>query len=142
VEDVDENQMYAAMDWLLERQQRIENKLAKRHLREGGIAMYDLTSSYFEGSTCPLAARGYKRERKKGKLQVNYGLLTDERGCPVSVSVFKGNVGDPKTLMTQVTACRERFGLRRFVLVGDLRMQFLRIWMAVYIQFEHAVTTG
>ena len=86
------------------------------------MALYDLTSSYFEGTSCPLAARGYNRDGKKGKLQVNYGLLTDERGCPVSVSVFKGNVGDPKTLMPQVKTCRERFGLDRFVLVGDRGM--------------------
>lgn len=122
VQDADENQMYAAMDWLLERQERIEHKLAKRHLREGGLAMYDLTSSYFEGCRCPLAARGYSRDRKKGKLQVNYGLLTDERGCPVSVSVFKGNVSDPKTLIPQVNKCRQRFGLSRFVMVGDRGM--------------------
>ena len=93
-----------------------------RRLREGGLALYDLTSSYFEGSTCPLAARGYSRDSKKGTLQVNYGLLTDDRGCPVSVSVFKGNVGDPKTLMSQVTKCRDRFGIKRFVLVGDRGM--------------------
>ena len=122
VSAVTEDEMYGAMDWLLARQERVENKLAKRHLREGGMALYDLTSSYFEGSTCPLAKRGYSRDRKKGTLQINYGMLTDERGCPVSVSVFAGNVGDTKTLMPQVEKCRERFGLERFVLVGDRGM--------------------
>lgn len=119
---VTENEMYSAMDWLLRRKGRIENKLAKRHLRERGLALYDLTSSYFEGSTCPLAKLGYSRDGKKGMLQVNYGLLTDERGCPVSVSVFEGNVADSKTLMPQVDKCRERFDLKRFAIVGDRGM--------------------
>ena len=119
---VTEDEMYDAMDWLFARQKRIEDKLAKRHLRDGGLALYDLTSSYFEGSTCPLAKLGYSRDGKKGTLQVNYGLLTDERGRPVSVSVFEGNVGDTKTLMPQVQACRERFGLQRFAIVGDRGM--------------------
>jgi len=120
--DADENELYAAMDWLLERQERIENKLGKRHLKEDALALYDLSSSYFEGTTCPLAARGYSRDRKKGKLQVNYGLLTDPRGCPVAISVFKGNSGDPTTLMPQVRILRDRFKLERFVLVGDRGM--------------------
>jgi len=120
--DADENELYDAMDWLLERQERIENKLAKRHLKEDAIALYDLSSSYFEGTTCPLAALGHNRDRKKGKLQVNYGLLTDKRGCPIAVSVFKGNVGDPTTLLPQVQILRERFRLRSFVLVGDRGM--------------------
>jgi len=117
-----EDELYEAMDWLLERQNKIEKKLAKRHMQEGGLALYDLTSSYFEGVTCPLAAFGYNRDKKKGKLQVNYGLLTNEQGVPVAVSVFKGNSGDPKTLLPQVDKMREQFGIRNFVLVGDRGM--------------------
>ncbi len=122
VTDADENDLYSAMDWLLRRQDRIEKKLAARHLEDGGVALYDLTSSYFEGVTCPLAALGHNRDGKKGKLQVNYGLLTDQRGCAVSLSVFKGNVGDPKTLLPQVAKTRKVFGLDRLVLVGDRGM--------------------
>jgi len=119
VQDADEDALYAAMDWLLARQPRIEKKLAARHLTEGGLVLYDLTSSYFEGSTCPLAAFGHDRDGKKGKRQVNYGVLTDARGCPVAVSVFKGNTGDPKTLLPQVERVRVDFGIERLVLVGD-----------------------
>ena len=122
VADANEDDLYAAMDWLLARQDTIQKKLAARHLREGGLVLYDLTSSYFEGTTCPLAALGHNRDGKKGKLQVNYGLLTDGRGCPVAVSVFKGNTGDPTTLLPQVTRVRERFGIEALVLVGDRGM--------------------
>jgi transposase len=122
LDDVDEDDLYAAMDWLLERQATIEKKLAHRHLTEGGLVLYDLTSSYFEGVTCPLAALGHNRDGKKGKLQVNYGLLTDDRGCPVAVSVFPGNTSDSKTLMTQTKMVRDRFGIQRMVLVGDRGM--------------------
>jgi hypothetical protein len=122
VADADEDDLYAAMDWLLARQERIEQKLAARHLTAGGLVLYDLTSSYFEGTTCPLAALGHNRDGKKGKLQVNYGLLTGGRGCPVAVSVFKGNTGDPKTLLPQVTRLRDRFGIEHLVLVGDRGM--------------------
>jgi transposase len=122
VGDTDENDLYGALDWLLERQDRIQKKLAGRHLNEDGIALYDLTSSYFEGVTCALAARGHNRDGKKGKLQVNYGLLTDPQGVPVAVSVFKGNTGDPKTLGPQLDNIRKRFGIQRFVLVGDRGM--------------------
>jgi len=122
VSDADEDDLYDAMDWLLERQSSIENKLAGRHLKEDSLALYDLTSSYFEGQKCPLAALGHNRDGKKGKLQVNYGLLTDRKGVPVSVSVFKGNTGDPKTLMPQVEKMREEFGIEQFVLVGDRGM--------------------
>jgi hypothetical protein len=97
VADADEDDLYAAMDWLLERQGAIEKKLAARHLGEGSLVLYDLSSSYFEGMTCPLAKLGHNRDGKKGKLQVNYGLLTDRRGCPVAVSVHDGNTNDPKT---------------------------------------------
>ena len=120
--DVGEDDLYDALDWLLKRQPRIEKKLASRHLSEGGLMLYDLSSSYFEGEACPLAMRGYSRDKKKGKLQVNYGLLTDARGCPVSISVFPGNSGDPKTLMPQVEKVRERFNIKKMVLVGDRGM--------------------
>jgi transposase len=120
--DPDEDDLYGAMDWLLERQDSIENKLATRHLKEGGLALYDLTSSYFEGVTCPLAALGHNRDGKKGKLQVNYGLLASEGGIPVAVSVFEGSSGDPKTLLPQVDKMRESFGIGHFVLVGDRGM--------------------
>jgi transposase len=120
--EADEDTLYEAMDWLLERQDRIEQKLAARHLRAGGFVLYDLTSSYFEGTTCPLAAFGHNRDGKKGKLQVNYGLLADARGCPVAVSVFKGNTGDPPTLLPEVRRVRERFGVEQLVVVGDRGM--------------------
>jgi transposase len=122
VEDATEDELYETMDWLLKRQDHIEKKLAARHLEEGGMVLYDLSSSYFEGVTCPLAARGHNRDGKKGKLQVNYGLLTDDRGCPVSVSVYEGNTGDPKTLLPQVHKVRERFDIGSMVLVGDRGM--------------------
>jgi len=122
VGDADEDDLYEAMDWLLDRQQHIEKKLAARHLHEDGLALYDLTSSYFEGVTCPLAEFGHNRDGKKGKLQVNYGLLTNRQGIPVSVSVFEGNTGDPKTLLPQVDKVRKKFGIERFVLVGDRGM--------------------
>ena len=120
--DADEEDLYEAMDWLLERQNAIEEKLAKRHLEKNGLALYDLTSSYFEGETCPLAALGHNRDGKKGNLQVNYGLLTNRSGIPVAVSVFKGNTGDPTTLMPQVDKMRDEFGIKEFVLVGDRGM--------------------
>ena len=122
VSDADEDDLYEAMDWLLERQSRIENKLAGRHFKDNGLALYDLTSSYFEGQTCPLAALGHNRDGKKGKLQVNYGLLTNRKGIPVAVSVFEGNTGDPKTLMPQVEKMRDAFGIEQFVMVGDRGM--------------------
>jgi transposase len=122
VADADEDDLYEALDWLLERQDRIEHKLAARHLDNDALALYDLSSSYFEGVTCPLAAFGHNRDGKKGKLQVNYGLLTNSQGIPVAVSVFEGNTGDPKTLLPQLTKLREQLGLQRFVLVGDRGM--------------------
>ena len=122
VTDADEEDLYAALDWLLTRQTHIEKKLAARHLHKGGFVLYDLTSSYFEGTTCPLAARGYNRDGKSGKLQVNYGLLTDSRGCPVAVSVFEGNTGDPKTLLPQVEKLQNTFAIDQLVLVGDRGM--------------------
>jgi len=118
----DETDLYAAMDWLLERQGAIEKKLAARHLSEGGLALYDLSSSYFEGSSCPLAKIGYSRDGKRNTPQVNYGLLTNRMGCPVAISVYEGNTADVRTLMPQVNQLREEFGLERLVLVGDRGM--------------------
>ena len=122
VADADEDELYAAMDWLIERQEAIEERLAKRHLQAGGLVLFDLTSSYFEGVTCPLAKIGYSRDDKRGTLQVNYGLLTDARGCPVSVSVFEGNTADPKTLLPQVEKVKKSFRLDQLVMVGDRGM--------------------
>jgi transposase len=122
VADADEDDLYRAMDWLLEHQDIIERKLAARHLTSGGLALYDLTSSYFEGRCCPLAARGHNRDLKKGKLQVNWGLLSDRRGCPVAVSVFDGKTGDSTTFLPQADRLRQQFGLRHVVLVGDRGM--------------------
>jgi hypothetical protein len=122
VGDADENELYAALDWLYARQGAIEQRLAERHLQEGGRVLYDLSSSYFEGASCPLAERGYSRDGKKGLLQVNYGLLTDARGCPVALSVFPGNTGDPETLLEQVDKLRQNFALQSVVVVGDRGM--------------------
>jgi hypothetical protein len=122
VEGAEEDALYAAMDWLLERQEGIEQRLAKRHLSAGARVLYDLSSSYFEGVCCPLARRGYSRDAKKGKLQVNYGLLTDARGCPVSISVFEGNTSDPQTLLPQVDQLQQDFALESVILVGDRGM--------------------
>jgi hypothetical protein len=113
---------YAALDWLLARQGRIEAKLAARQVQAGGLVLYDLTSSYLEGTTCPLAARGYSRDGKRGTLQINYGLLTDPRGCPVALSVFAGQTADPKTLLPPVEKVRDRLGISELVLVGDRGM--------------------
>ncbi len=122
VEEATEDDCYEAMDWLLERQGVIEKKLAARHLRDDGLVLYDLSSSYFEGRSCPLAARGHNRDGKRGKLQVNYGLLTNAPGVPVAVSVFKGNTADSTTLLDQVHKVRETFGRRRVAVVGDRGM--------------------
>jgi hypothetical protein len=122
VADADEDELYTAMDWLLTRQETIERKLAARHLRNGGLVLYDLSSSYFEGTQCPLAQLGYSRDGKRGKLQVNYGVLSDGRGCPVAVSVHEGNTSDPQTLLPAVDRVRTQFGLERLVMVGDRGM--------------------
>lgn len=122
VADAHEDELYAAMDWLIERQDRIEKRLAKRHLKEGGLVLFDLTSSSFEGVTCPLAKIGYSRDGKPGTLQVNYSLLTDARGCPVAVSVFEGNTADPRTLLPQVEKARDSFGIASLTMVGDRGM--------------------
>ena len=122
VAEANEDDLYAAMDWLLARQDRVQKKLAARHLREGGLVLYDLSSSYFEGCCCPLAKLGYSRDGRRGLLQVNYGLLTDARGCPVAVSVHEGNVADSQTLMPAVHKLREDFGIEQLVMVGDRGM--------------------
>jgi transposase len=122
VVEADEDDLYAAMDWLREHQGAIERKLAARHLREGSLALYDLSSSYFEGTHCALARIGHNRDGKKNKLQVNYGLLSTRSGCPVAVSVYEGNTADSYTLMPQVQRLREQYGLERVVLVGDRGM--------------------
>jgi len=121
VEEVDEDELYGAMDWLLGRQRRIENKLARRHLDEGAVVLYDLTSSSYYGRTCPLATLGHNRDGKKLPCIV-YGLLADAQGRPVSVDVYRGNTGDPSTVPDQVDKLRGRFGLSRVVLVGDRGM--------------------
>ena len=122
VEGADEDDLYEAMDWLLARQGRIQQQLAARHLEEGSLALYDLSSSYFEGQCCPLGKIGHNRDGKQNKLQVNYGLLTTRGGCPVAVSVYEGNSNDAKTLLPQITQLREEFRLERVVLVGDRGM--------------------
>ena len=114
--------VYAAMDWLASRRDGIEKQLAARHLREGGIAMFDLSSSWVEGSRCELAAFGYSQDGKRGKAQIEYGLLTDPEGRPVAVRVFAGNTGDPKTFPQAVDAVRGTFGLRQMIMVGDRGM--------------------
>jgi hypothetical protein len=114
--------VYAAMDWLAARQDGIEKQLARRHLREGGIAMFDLSSSWVEGAHCELAAYGYSRDGKRGKAQIEYGLLTDPEGRPVAVRVFTGNTGDPKTFPDAVDAVRGTFGLQQMIMVGDRGM--------------------
>lgn len=114
--------LYEAMDWLLPRQQRIELALAKRHLCDGCLVLYDVTSTYFEGRHCPLARFGHSRDERSGNPQIVCGLLTNAEGCPVAVEVFPGNTADPKTVASQVLKLRQRFGLRRLVLVGDRGM--------------------
>ena len=122
VEDADEEELYAAMDWLLERQGRIEKRLAARHLGEGRQVLYDVSSSYYEGHTCPLMQFGHSRDGKRGKPIVVYGVLTDVQGRPVAVQVYPGNTGDPSTVADQVEKLRGRFALERVVLVGDRGM--------------------
>lgn len=122
VQDADEHAVYHAMDWLVSRQARIEGKLAARHLSEGSRVLFDLSSTYVEGEKCDLAAFGYDRDKKRGKKQINFGLLTDAAGRPIALSVFPGNTGDPSTLMPQVAKLKEQYGLNVFTLVGDRGM--------------------
>jgi hypothetical protein len=119
VEGASPDQLYAAMDWLLARKERIEEKLAERHLEGGSLLLYDVTSTYFEGRTCPLAKLGHNRDGKKGKLQIVVGLLCARDGAPVAVEVYPGNTGDPTTLASQIFKVRERWRLRHVVWVGD-----------------------
>ena len=122
VEAADEDDLYAAMDWLLERQEGIEGRLAKRHLKGGTLVLYDLSSSYFEGRSCPLAARGYSRDGKRGSLQVTYGVLCDPEGHPVAIEAFDGNLNDHQTLPSQIEKLKQRFGLSSVIVVCDRGM--------------------
>lgn len=122
VGDADEDELYGAMDWLLARQSRIEKKLAKQHLSEGCQVLYDVSSSYYEGHTCPLARLGHSRDKKRGKPIIVYGVLTDAQGRPLAVEVYPGNTGDPTTVPDQVNTLQQRFGLDRVILVGDRGM--------------------
>jgi hypothetical protein len=122
VAEASTDQVYAAMDWLGDRQDKLQRRLARRHLEPGGLVYYDLSSSWMEGRCCPLAARGYSRDGKRGPAQIEYGLLTDPQGRPVAVEVFAGNTGDPATVAGTVARVRDRFGIRRIVMVGDRGM--------------------
>ena len=122
IENCSEDALYRAMDWVLERQKTIESKLAKKHLRDGSIILYDLTSVYLEGKKSPQAKHGYSRDKKKGKVQIEFGLICDQEGRPISVQVFDGNTADCKTLKDQITTLKETFGLSHFVMVGDRGM--------------------
>jgi Transposase DDE domain len=119
---VDEDELYAAVDWLGERQQAIEKALARKHLRDGTLVLYDVSSSYLEGRCCELARLGYNRDGKKGKLQIVYGLLCAADGCPVAIEVFEGDTADPRTLAAQIEKIKTRFALTHVVLVGDRGM--------------------
>ncbi|HUN34878.1 MAG TPA: IS1634 family transposase [Trebonia sp.] len=118
----DEDDLYAAMDWLAARQQTIEDALAARHLAGGTLVLYDVSSAAFEGRTCPLGAIGHPKDGVRGRLQIVYGLLTSPEGIPVAIEVFAGNTGDPKTVASQVTKVKDRFGIAKVVLVGDRGM--------------------
>ena len=120
--EVDQHELYAAMDWLVQRQAAIEQRLAQRHLQQHTLVLYDLTSSYVEGTHCPLAQHGHSRDGKKGTMQIVFGLLCTAEGCPVAVEVFEGSTSDPQTVAGQVDKIRSRFGLQRVVLVGDRGM--------------------
>ena len=120
--EVDEDELYTALDWLLERQPQIETALARRHLKNGTLVLYDVSSSYVEGRCCELAQHGYNRDRKRGKLVIVYGLLCAPDGCPVAIEVFEGATGDPTTLAAQIDKLKRRFDLSHVVLVGDRGM--------------------
>ena len=119
LEDADSDDLYEAMDWLLQRQGRIEEKLARRHLAEGDHVLYDLSSSYYEGQTSSLVRYGHSRDGKRGRPIIVYGVMADRAGCPVAVQAYPGNTGDPVTVPDQVETLRQRFGFKRVVLVGD-----------------------
>src|SRR3954453_3603605 len=122
VHGVDEDDLYAAMDWLLEPQARIEDRLARRHLKDGELVLYDVSSSYFEGRSCPLAKIGYSRDGKRNTPQIIYGLMCDKPGRPIAVEVFSGELHDDKTLPAQIHKLKTRFGLKRIVVVSDRGM--------------------
>jgi hypothetical protein len=122
VADADEDELYRALDWLLARQEGIERRLARRHLEGGTLVLYDVSSSYFEGHSCPLAQLGYSRDGRRGTLQIVYGLLCERRGCPVAVEVFEGSLHDDKTLPAQLAKLRERFALKWLIVVSDRGM--------------------
>jgi hypothetical protein len=122
LDEVDDDELYTALDWLRARQPAIESALAKRHLKNGTLVLYDVSSSYMEGRCCPVNQYGYSRDRKRGKLQIVYGLLCAPDGCPVAIEVFDGNTGDPKTLAVQIEKLKQRFRLDHVVLVGDRGM--------------------
>jgi hypothetical protein len=119
---VNEDELYAALDWLLERQPAIETALARRHLNSGTLVLYDVSSSYMAGRCCPLAKRGYSRDGRKGTLQITYGLLCAPDGCPIAIEVFEGDTADPMTLAVQIDKLKQRFRLQHVVLVGDRGM--------------------
>src|SRR4249919_3933600 len=119
---VDEDELYVALDWLGERQEAVEKALARKHLREGTLVLYDVSSSYLEGRCCELARLGYNRDGKKGKLQIVYGLLCAPDGCPVAIEVFEGDTADPRTLAAQIDKVKKRFAIEHVVLVGDRGM--------------------
>jgi hypothetical protein len=122
VDGVDEDELYGALDWLLERQERIEDRLARRHLKDGELVLYDVSSSYFEGRSCPLAKLGYSRDGRRGTPQIIYGLLCDKPGRPIAVEVFSGELHDDKTLPSQIAKLKTRFGLKTVVVVSDRGM--------------------
>jgi transposase len=122
VEKVDEDDLYAALDWLLPQQPQIEAALARRHLGQGSLVLYDVSSTYFEGHCCPLARYGHSRDERRSNPQIVFGLLTDGDGCPVAVEVFEGNTADPRTVAAQIAKLRERFELNEVVVVGDRGM--------------------
>ena len=119
LEKADKDEYYQALDWLLSRQIDIENQLASRHLEDSSLILYDLTSTYVEGTECPLATYGYNRDKKKGKMQIVFGILTDKKGCPIAVEVFEGNKKDCQTLSEQIEKVRNRFGIYQVIWVGD-----------------------
>lgn len=122
IEEISEDDFYEAMDWLLDRQESIEAALATRHLHDGSLILYDVTSTYFEGKTCPLVKLGHSRDGKKGLGQIVFGILADHQGCPVAVEVFSGNTGDPSTIPSQIKKIQKKFGLKNVILVGDRGM--------------------
>ena len=122
IESAGVEELYGAMDWLLSRQPGIERALARRYLKDGSLVMYDVSSTYFEGRTCPLAKHGHSRDGKRHKLQIVFGVLCTCEGCPVAVEVFEGNTSDPKTFSVQIQKVRSRFGIKRVVFVGDRGM--------------------